>query len=207
MTTQLRERLFDCLSIILGTITAFLLVNYLHFTLFEVHVILYACVVDLLIALALVLAAHAALRRRSWESHGVELTLSAIVATLATLLYSVLGPTVIDRSLSLYIIEKIDQRGGAVAEAAIPAIFVQEYMPEYRLVDVRLTEQLRSRTLTLDHGCLRLTARGRMLAAGVQFYRTHFLPRKRVLMGEVTDQLTRPFEGAPQRVDTTCPGR
>ena len=205
MKTNLRARLWENLAVCFGMVATFLVVNYIHFMFFEVRVIFYACVIDLLIASVSVLSMHVILRRRSWESDGVELALSAIIGGLCILLYSVLGPTVVDRSLSIYILEKIDQRGGAVAEAAIPAIFVEEYMAEYRLVDVRLTEQLQSHTLTLDRGCLRLTPRGRALVTATQFYRAHFLPRRRVLMGEVTDQLTHPFQHATRRVDTTCP--
>jgi 4-amino-4-deoxy-L-arabinose transferase-like glycosyltransferase len=202
---MLLGRLLENAGLILAMLLAFLIVNYIHFSQFTVHVILYACMVDLLIAGAIVLLAHIALRNRRWRTHGIELGLAAVVAVLSIILYSVLGPTVIDRSLSLYIVEKVDQRGGAVAEAAIPALFVEEYMPEYRLVDVRLTEQLYSRTLRLDRDCLRLTPRGRALARAMRFYRAHFLPRRRVLREEVTDQLTHPFQGAPQRVETACP--
>jgi hypothetical protein len=204
MTAVSRERWIDGLSVVFGLGVTFLIVNWIHFRWFEVSVILYACVVDLVVACALLLPIHIYLCRARWRERGVELSLCAVIGALGVLLYSVMGPTVIDRSLSIYIVEKVDQRGGAVAEAAIPAIFVEEYMPEFRLVDVRLTEQLHSGTLTLDGGCLHLTARGRFLADVMKVYRANFLPRRRVLRGEVTDQLTRPFDGAEQRVDTAC---
>jgi hypothetical protein len=87
----------------------------------------------------------------------------------------------------------------------MPAIFIEEYMPEYRLVDVRLTEQLTSGTLRLENGCLYLTDRGRAIVWFTNFYRRHFLPRRRILMGEETAQLTDPFRNQPQRVDVACP--
>lgn len=201
---MLRRRLLESVALILAMFLVFLAVNYIHFSQFQVHVILYACITDLLIAGALVVPAHFLLRRDRWREHGLELGLSAVIGALSIVLYSVLGPTVIDRSLSIYLVEKVEQRGGAVAEAAIPALIVEEYMPEYRLVDVRLTEQLYSRTLRLEGECLRLTPRGRAMAQAVRFYRAHFLPKRRVLRDEVTDQLTHPFQGAPHRVQTAC---
>ena len=63
-------------------------------------------------------------------------------------------PTVIDRSLSFYLLEKINQRGGAVKQEAFEAIFKNEYVPEHRLIDIRLTEQLESGTITIENNCV-----------------------------------------------------
>jgi hypothetical protein len=104
-------------------------------------------------------------------------------------------------------VQKVDQRGGEVAESAMPDIFVKEYMPEFRLVDVRLTEQLTSGTLQNDDGCLILTNKGRALSRLAAFYRRTFLPQKRILMVEVTDRLTDPFRNAAQIVRTDCAAR
>ncbi len=123
-----------------------------------------------------------------------EVFLATLTSLLLVVLYAVMGPTVIDRSLSLYIVEKLDQRGGEISEDKFDEVFVSEYLPEFRLVDVRLTEQVASGTAVIENGCVRLTKRGRSLAAFVRFYRRTFLPRKRYLRGEVTDQLTKPFE-------------
>lgn len=189
-----------CAAVGLG----FLLVNFLHFQFVPVSVILWACLVDLLITLIiLVPAGHFLLGRRS-RLTPEESVLSVLLASVTVILYAVMGPTVIDRSLSIYIVQKLDQRGGAIAIDAVPDIFVEEYMPEFRLVDVRLTEQISSGTARVEGNCLVLTSKGRLLADFAEIYRRTLLPQKRVLMGEVTDQLTRPFDGAQQKVDIAC---
>ncbi|MEM9150716.1 MAG: hypothetical protein AAGB19_09725 [Cyanobacteria bacterium P01_F01_bin.3] len=132
------------------------------------------------------------------------MVLVSIASNLLILLYAVMGPTVIDRSLSLYIVEKLDQRGGQISEAAMGDVFVREYLPEFRLVDVRLTEQVASGTARIEDGCVILTEKGRQLSAFVGFYRRTFLPKKRYLRGEITDQLTKPFANAKAIVDTSC---
>lgn len=197
-------RVRDILLLNFASIFVFFVVNYLHFQLLPVDVILYACIVDALIALVLVGGVYFLVRRGKVELAATELALSLLTSFLAIALYSVMGPTVIDRSLSIYIVEKVGQRGGEVAESAMPALFIEEYMPEYRLVDVRMTEQLASGTLRLEDGCLHLTDRGRSIVAFTSFYRRHFLPRRRILMGEETAQLTDPLRGQPQRVDVAC---
>lgn len=183
----------------------FLIINYAHFQFLIVNVVLYACIVDMCLSLLLVGCAYHFLWGGRSQLLNTEKALVGIASTFLILLYAVMGPTVIDRSLSLYIVQKVDDRGGRVAEAAFEDIFIQEYMPEFRLVDVRLTEQLTSGTLTIENGCAEITPKGRALSRFVEFYRHTFLPKRRNLMGEVTDQLTDPFFGAEQKVDVSCP--
>ena len=191
------------LSVILGS--AFLIVNYAHFQLITVNVIMYACVIDAIVSTILVICFYMLIRRKNSPLLMTEFSLVVIASNLLIILYGVMGPTVIDRSLSLYIVNKIDQRGGQVSEASLPDLFVKEYLPEFRLVEVRMTEQVTSGTVTIENGCVMLTPRGRRLSRFVNFYRKSFLPKKRNLMGEITDQLTDPFSNTSVIVDTACP--
>lgn len=107
-------------------------------------------------------------------------------------------PTVIDRSLSFYILEKLQQRGGGIQLARFDEVFVDEYMIEHQLLRIRLTEQLASGTVQVHNGCVRLTPWGEQLAYWSRTFRTHLLPHRRLVMGEYTDALTDPFRaGAP----------
>lgn len=182
----------------------FFVINYLHFQYITVSVILYACIWDAIIATVLVVSLYVYFRKGSTPLLVTEIALTALASNLFILLYSVMGPTVIDRSLSLYIVNKIDHRGGQVSEASMDEIFVEEYLPEFRLVDVRMTEQVTSGTVRIENGCVFLTPKGKMLSRFVSWYRGNFLPQKRNLMGEVTDQLTDPFANARKIVDTDC---
>lgn len=79
-------------------------------------------------------------------------------------------PTVIDRSLSFYILEKLQQRGGGIQLAKFNHIFTTEYMREHRLVDIRLTEQTESGTIVIDGDCVKLTPKGDRIASFGRFF-------------------------------------
>jgi hypothetical protein len=113
-------------------------------------------------------------------------------------------PTVIDRSLSFYILEKLQQRGGGIKLDAFDQVFTQEYVKEHRLVDVRLTEQQQSGTVEIKDGCVKLTAWGQTIASSSRYFRAHFLPKQRLLMGKYSDDLTDPFRNSAERTDYRC---
>ncbi|MBC7657941.1 MAG: hypothetical protein H7147_12330 [Frankiaceae bacterium] len=119
--------------------------------------------------------------------------------------FAISVPTVIDRSLSFYLLEKLQQRGGGIRQDRFQDVFVKEYMVEHRLVDVRLTEQLESGTIEINQGCVRLTPRGERLASFSRWFRANLLPRRRLLMGQYSDDLTHPFQHSTATVDYTCP--
>jgi hypothetical protein len=113
-------------------------------------------------------------------------------------------PTVIDRSLSFYILEKLQQRGGGIQLSKFEQIFTGEYMREHRLVDIRLTEQSESGTIRIEGDCVRLTEKGRHLASFSRFFRQHWLPKERLLRGEYTDALIDPFKRSDQAPNYLC---
>jgi len=108
-------------------------------------------------------------------------------------IFSISVPTVIDRSLSFYILEKLQQRGGGIYQSAFEGVFTKEYLVEHKLVDVRLTEQLSSGTIIIKNGCVKLTQKGNKLAKLSRYFRQNFLPKKRLLMGHYSNALTDPF--------------
>lgn len=202
------------LALFIGYLVLLAGINIVHFRFFTVNVVFYAALADAIVACALMWGlaalAHAF---SSPASHlgtvirrltNTEIALSAACALLIGYVFAISIPTVIDRSLSIYILEKLDQRGGEIALAAMKDVFTREYLPEHRLVDVRLTEQTNSGTVVVEDGCVRLTPRGRRLVALTRFYRTNLLPKKRVLMGEITDDLTDPFRRPPADIDFRC---
>jgi hypothetical protein len=113
-------------------------------------------------------------------------------------------PTVIDRSLSFYILEKIQQRGGGIRQDAFDKVFSQEYLIEHRLVDVRLTEQVQSGTIKIENGCVLLTPKGKIMASLSRDFRQHWLPKQRLLLDKYTDALTDPFRNSIVIVNYKC---
>jgi hypothetical protein len=192
-------------------------INILHFRYFTVHVVLYSSLADVVAAAAVVgIALFVAVWRSDPDSRigitlrqltSTELMFFGLCAILAGYIFAITVPTVIDRSLSIYILEKLDQRGGEIPLSAMRNVFVNEYVPEHRLVDVRLTEQLGSGTITVEDGCVKLTPRGKRIVGFTRFYRTNLLPKKRALMGEITDDLVDPFRNSKPAFDYSCESR
>lgn len=180
-----------------------LLIYYVHMRYFRVDVVLYASMFDAVLASAVVFAG---LHLLKWfrDFTRLELIQLAAIWLLGGYAFAISVPTVIDRSLSFYILEKLDQRGGGIREDAFREIFTEEYVREHRLVDVRLTEQLQSGTVELHDGCVKLTSRGERLATFSRFYRQNLLPTHRLLMGEYTDDLTDPFRDSRMTSDYRC---
>ncbi|MGO9985660.1 MAG: hypothetical protein ACLPIX_15815 [Rhodomicrobium sp.] len=178
--------------ITLAFIAVLLIVYLVHVWYLPVHVVLYSAIGDAMLA-AVIVSGCCVLMLRSLPLSKFELLLLSVIWILGGYAFAISGPAVLDRSLSFYILEKLQQRGGGIREDAIPKVFVEEYMPEFRLADVRITEQLQSGTIEVVNGCVRLTGYGRRLAALSHFIRRHLLAKHRLLAGVYTDALVDPF--------------
>lgn len=185
-------------------VIVFAVVNFVHFRHFRVRVVGYDALLDVAIAAALTLLAYLALLRRRAATNGLESLLALLAGTLGAMLFAIVVPTVVDRSLSVWILEKLQQRGGAIRESAFEQVLMREYFPEHRLVDIRLTEQLNSGTITIENGCVRLTPRGERVAHWSRLYRQTMLPRHREIMGRFSDDLTDPFRRSAPPPDYRC---
>lgn len=183
------SRLFSATLIFLIMLIS---VYYLHISFFKVNVVFYASIADGFIAVLI-----SAFFLWAWTFFNVldnfEKLLIIIIWLLLGYSWAISVPTVIDRSLSFYILEKLQQRGGGIKLESIKDVFIYEYIPEHRLMDVRLTEQIESGTIEIKNDCVKLTAKGNNIATFGRFFRNNFLPKQRLLLGEYTDDLTNPF--------------
>ncbi|NID04181.1 hypothetical protein HBF26_04745 [Luteibacter jiangsuensis] len=184
-------------------VVALLAIYYIHMRYFRVNVVFYATILDAVIGAVLVIGAFATLR---WfrEFTGLEVAQLVLIWLLGGYAFAISVPTVIDRSLSFYILEKLEQRGGGIREDAFRQVFTEEYVREHHLVEVRLTEQLQSGTIVIQNGCVKLTPWGARLATFSRFYRKNLLPTHRLLMGQYTDALTDPFRNSVMATDYRC---
>lgn len=194
------------ISALLATLVFLVLlatIYYLHVRFLPVNVVFYAAIGDGVLA-ALLTAAALHMWRRASGLTGFERAQLVVIWLLTSYALAISVPTVLDRSLSFYILEKLQQRGGGILLDRFEDVFVEEYMVEHRLVDVRLTEQLQSGTIEIADGCVLLTARGERIAGFSRAFRQHFLPRTRLLMGEYSDDLTDPFRHSANAMDYLC---
>jgi len=201
---SLMKKFGETLLLIAISIGVFLLVNTVHFQFLPVHVVLYDAMLDAAIAVVVTGIAIWFYFHRRLSLSPLELTLSLAVGGLLCAMYAVMGPAIVDRSLSIYILEKLEQRGGGIKYDAMPSVFINEYIPEHHLTDIRITEQLDSGTIGLKDGCVYLTKRGKAIVALTRFYRLHVLPKHRQIMGQYTDALTDPFRNSVADVPYKC---
>ncbi|ACA12599.1 hypothetical protein [Xylella fastidiosa] len=184
-------------------IVVMLAFHYIHIIYFKVNVVFYASLLDGVLAAVLVVLLFWIFRFFNNFS-SLEIVQLLVIWLLGAYLFAISIPTVVDRSLSFYILEKLQQRGGGIREDAFQQIFQDEYMREHHLVEVRLTEQLQSGTIYIHNGCVKLTERGERLASFSRFYRKNLLPKHRLLMGNYTDTLTDPFRESRMKSDYRC---
>jgi len=176
---------------------------YVHVAFLPVDVVLYSALADAAIA-AGIGAALMLPTRPLRILNPFEKAQLVVIWLLAGSFFAISVPTVIDRSLSFYILEKLQQRGGGIRLDRFEEVFTQEYVKEHRLVAVRLTEQQQSGTIEIVGGCVKLTPRGKFAAEFSRYFRRHFLPRQRLLMGQYSDALTDPFRDSRDKVDYQC---
>jgi hypothetical protein len=179
------------------------LVYWLHVRFFKVDVVLYSAVFDAVLAAAVMILLLFALKEFRLFNVYEKIQLG-VIWVLAGCLVALALPAVIDRSLSFYILEKLQQRGGGIQLSMFEEVFTKEYVKEHRLVDARLTEQQMSGTIVIENGCVKLTERGVQAAAFSRFFRAHLLPRQRLLAGTYTDDLTDPFRHSETQVAYRC---
>ncbi|NSL53764.1 hypothetical protein [Uliginosibacterium aquaticum] len=180
-----------------------LLVIYVaHVNWIKVDVVFYAAIADAVLAACLAFAVLLLPIGRAFNPF--EKLQLFVIWLLMGYSFAISVPTVIDRSLSFYILEKIAQRGGGIRQDAMSDVFTKEYMKEHRLVDVRLTEQIESGTVVIENGCVRLTDKGRLLSNLSRSFRMNLLPKRRLLMGEYSDDLTDPFRFGVRAFDYGC---
>ena len=106
----------------------------------RVNVVFYSAIGCAVAATAV--AAVPVLRARAFTGFtALEKTQLLAIWLLLGYAFAISIPTVIDRSLSFYLLEKLQQRGGGIREDAFADVFTQEYLVEHRLVDVRDTPE------------------------------------------------------------------
>lgn len=197
------EKFATCLLAVAAFVVMLVAIYVVHALYFRVNVVFYSALLD--VSLATTAAALFLIFLPRFRPLGsTERFLLITVCLLGGYAFAISVPTVVDRSLSLYILEKIDQRGGGIQRDALERIFIDEYMSEYRLVDVRLTEQLQSGTVTLKQDCLLLTPKGKLIASLSHVFRTHLLAKQRLLMDRYSGELTQPFRDSPGATVYSC---
>ena len=196
-------KLFKFLVLMLIFVIALALIYVIHSWYFKVDVVFYSAIADGVLAAVVTLLIAVTVK---WFKTftGLEKLQTFVICLLLGYGFAISVPTVIDRSLSMYILEKLQQRGGGIQLAAFDAVFKDEYMKEHRLVDIRLTEQQQSGTIEIVNGCVRLTEWGQVVASTTTWFRQNLLPKNRLIGDAYSSDLTNPMRNGVQRSDYLC---
>lgn len=184
-------------------VIALTVIYVLHSRFFKVDVVFYSAIIDGILAAVLTLIIASTIKWFNIFSVFEKLQTFAICLLLGYG-FAISVPTVIDRSLSMYILEKLQQRGGGIQLAAFDAVFKEEYTKEHRLVEIRLTEQQQSGTIVIQNGCVKLTEWGQFVATSTTWFRQNLLPKNRLIGDAYSSDLTSPMRNSIERTDYLC---
>jgi hypothetical protein len=181
----------------------FSLIYMAHIHFFRVNVIFYASLLDSLIALIFFLIIFLSSAMSKIYNYFELFAISCLLIFLGYS-FSISVPTVIDRSLSFYYLEKIRQHDGAISKNSMRDIFTGDFVDEYKVVEMRLTEQLSSGTIIMQGDCIILTKRGYFVTSFSDFFRRNFLANKRLILDQYSDDLTDPLRASKPNSEYLC---
>lgn len=184
-------------------VIALMAIYVVHSWFFKVDVVFYSAIWDGVLAALVTLIVASTVKWFGIFSIFEKLQMF-VICLLLGYAFAISVPTVIDRSLSMYILEKLQQRHGGIQLAAFDVVFKEEYMKEHRLVDIRLTEQQQSGTIVIENGCVKLTEWGYVVATTTTWIRQNLLPKHRLIGDGYSSDLTSPMRNSAERTDYLC---
>ena len=97
------------LILTLSYLGLFFTINAIHFNFFNVNVILYTLLFDLIVSLLVVVIGLAIINKKFYLNKNLLLTILFLIATSqALVIYAFVVPTAIERSLSVYLLERLE---------------------------------------------------------------------------------------------------
>lgn len=190
-------------TLMLVFVIALMAIYVIHSWFFKVDVVFYSAIADGVLAALVTLTVACTVKWFGLFSFFEKLQMF-VICLLLGYAFAISVPTVIDRSLSMYILEKLQQRHGGIQLAAFDVVFKDEYMKEHRLIDIRLTEQQQSGTIVIQNGCVKLTEWGQFVATATTWYRQNLLPKNRLIGDTYSSDLTSPMRNSTVRTDYLC---
>ena len=129
-------------GVFFATLIIFIIIHIIHFTSYNIQVVLYSSLLDSIIAISLV--AIILYYLKSKKIIGLkksEICLVLLNSFLILSLYSILIPTAIDRSVSLYILNTIDAQTDPYPVSNLDELVKKKYIIEMNVIGQRLIEQ------------------------------------------------------------------
>jgi hypothetical protein len=160
-------------------VTTFFIVNFVHFSFFEVSVVLYALIFDIFIS-SLLFTLITFKNHKAYYKNSVTYIFFILFTINLLITYSILVPTAIDRSLSIYMLEKIHESNGPLDIQKFETQISETYFYEMDVFKTRVNEQKETGSIKVENNEITLTKKGEILLSIFKFVKTHFLPKKKI---------------------------
>jgi Zn-dependent protease with chaperone function len=148
-----------CVALILGFVIYVALIRSPLFA--ELNILFYRGTIIAVIA-ALVLAAALAAAAKYWRSIDVPTAVGAVVLSLSfNICFLVIFPVTIDRSVTVFLLSRMEQLDRPVSTQELQRIFEKEYIQEMRQIERRVDEQSLSGNIVRSSNGITLTPNGR----------------------------------------------
>jgi hypothetical protein len=179
MTSEIMKfNQFIVFSIILIFIFAF--TYYLHMNYLSVSVVLYATIIDLLVSILVTVIIFKIIFKKNWSYFLKPINISIILCFISIgINFCILVPTLIDRSLSVYFLEKIYENNGKIKIRDIDEMIINKFFLEKKLGRIRIEEQRNSSTLYVKNNTIYLTEFGFLVVKFTKWFSSNLLPKKR----------------------------
>ena len=167
------------LILTLSYLGLFFTINAIHFNFFNVNVILYTLLFDLIVSLLVVVIGLAIINKKFYLNKNLLLTILFLIATSqALVIYAFVVPTAIERSLSVYLLERLESNQGMLSISAFNIIAKHEYFNDMNVVETRIDEQIATGSIIIVSGKVVLTDKGKVLIKVFSFIKKYLLPQK-----------------------------
>lgn len=168
------------LILALSYVGLFLTINVIHFHFFNVNVILYTLLFDLIISLLVVIIGLTVINKNFYFNKNLLLTILLLIATSQTLvIYAFVVPTAIERSLSVYLLEKLESNKGVLSISDFNIIAKKEYFNDMNVVETRINEQIATGTIEVIDDKIIITDKGKSMLRIFSFVKSYLLPYRK----------------------------
>ncbi len=149
------------------------------FIFFFPKVILYSLLFDTIIALLVLTVCLIFINRKYYFSDNILITIFFLLTiTQSLIIYSLLIPTVVDRSLSIYLLKHLDKNKGSLTMSELTKIAKDDYFKDMNVLETRINEQLATGSIEVVNNEVVLTDKGKNLIYIFSFIKSFLLPRK-----------------------------
>ncbi|MEJ7927249.1 hypothetical protein WG908_10845 [Sphingobium sp. AN641] len=166
--------LLRCVALLALTYTAALLLGFCLYVglirspmLADMPVLFYRGLALAFVAALLLCSVGAILRRRL----GLDIStlLGAVTISLSfNICFLVIFPVTFDRSITMFLLARIERQDGQLDRKGLEGVFVTEYLDEMQQIDRRIAEQSLSGNIRVSHGRISITPQGKQLLAGAR---------------------------------------